>query len=172
MMFAYLISALLGLFLFSVTVDATAKESMEVRVFNPNFQVSDEKMIERLKEANLEGNGYKKEVTTKLVSDSVSDKPVYQKSYRYYKEVPCSQLREIDQELQTLLPKDIFGRELVEKINKEIESKDLTNMKQCQVGLQVHFKESEGCYDKTKNVRRRKRGCSWCLACWNAKLAN
>ena len=63
---------------------------------------------------------------------------------------------------------------MVTKINREIKAKDLTKMKRCKAGLQVHFKEAEGCNDsKTSTSRRRKkRGCSWCLFCFNAVLYN
>ena len=77
---------------------------MEVKVFDPDFQMSDQQMLDLLKKVDLESHGYKKEITTKLVSDPQSDKPLYEKSYLYYKEIDCSKLREIDQELQTLLP--------------------------------------------------------------------
>lgn len=197
---------------FSV-IDATAKETMEVKVFDPTLGMSDQKMLELLREAALENHGYKVENTTKLVTEPGSDKPIYRKSVLYYKVVDCSRLQEIDQELQTLLPgkiltfylfpmlrklinnnkkdvafsvflwstfcikwsifwlvADVFKLNLVQKINSEIKSKDLTKMKQCRVGLEVHFKQ--GCSDQKKNVRRRKRGCFLCLFCWSAKLAN
>jgi len=169
MMVSYLISGLIGFLFFSSTVDATARETMEVKVFDPTLSMSDQKMLERLKEVDLESHGYKVEKTTKLVKEPGSGTSVYKKSVLYYKVVDCSRLREIDQELQTLLP-DIFRQDLVQKINSEITSKDLIKMKQCRVGLQVHFKQ--GCSDQKKNVRRRKRGCFICLFCWNAKLAN
>jgi len=166
-----IISVLLGLFLFSTAVDATAKEAMEVKVFNPNYKASDEQMLALLKRVNLTGHGYKKEETRKVISKPGSDKQLFEKSELYYKVVNCSQLREIDQELENLLP-DVFGRDLVKKINREIKSKNLTSMKQCKVGLEVHFKESEGCRDNQRKTRRRKRGCSWCLMCWNAHLSS
>lgn len=77
---------------------------MELKVFNPSFQVSDDKMLEILKKTDLESHGYKKEITTKLIGEAGDGKQVYQKTYLYYKIVDCSRLREIDQELQTLMP--------------------------------------------------------------------
>ena len=74
-------------------IDATAKETMEVKVFDPNLRMSDQKMLEMLREADLESHGYKVENTTKLVMESGSDKPIYQKSVLYYKVVDCSRLR-------------------------------------------------------------------------------
>ena len=85
-------------------IDATAKETMEVKVFDPNLRMSDQKMLEMLREADLESQGYKVENTTKLVMESGSDKPIYRKSVLYYKVVDCSRLQEIDQELENLLP--------------------------------------------------------------------
>ena len=98
------VAALLKYSFFAILTDANVKESMEVKVFDPDFQMSDQQMLDLLKKVNLESHGYKKEVTTKLVSDQRSDKPLFEKSYLYYKEIDCSKLREIDQELQTLLP--------------------------------------------------------------------
>ena len=67
----------------------------------------------------------------------------------------------------------LFGSELVTKINQEINTKNLTKVKHCKVGLEVHFKEAEGCIDP-KSRRRRKRAsvCAWCLFCWSTKLYN
>ena len=73
-------------------------------MFDPDFHMSDQRMLDLLKKVDLESHGYKKEVTTKLVSDPESDKTNYEKSYLYYKEIDCSKLRESDQELLTLLP--------------------------------------------------------------------
>lgn len=47
--------------------DAKANEFLEMKVFNHEFRVSDSEMHAMLMKANLEGHGYKKEVTTKLV---------------------------------------------------------------------------------------------------------
>ena len=66
--------------------------------------MSDQRVLDLLKKVELESHGYKKEVTTKLVSEPGSDKPLYEKSYFFCKEIAWSKLREIDQELKTLLP--------------------------------------------------------------------
>ena len=84
--------------------DASAKESTEIKVFDPNLKMSDQEMLNLLKEVDLESHGYKKEQTTKLVSKPGSEKPIYEKSLLFYKEISCSRLREIDQELERLLP--------------------------------------------------------------------
>ena len=84
--------------------DASARESTEIKVFDPNLKMSDQEMLDLLKEVDLESHGYKKEQTTKLVSKPGSEKPIYEKSLLFYKEISCSRLREIDQELESLLP--------------------------------------------------------------------
>ena len=77
---------------------------MILKVYNPDFRTSDEEMMARLKEADLESHGYKKEQTTKLVSEPGSAQPVYGKKFFFYKIVDCSRLREIIRELETLMP--------------------------------------------------------------------
>lgn len=88
--------------------DAKVEESLEMKIFDHDYRPSDDQMRALLKKADLEGHGYKKEVTTKLMSDPRSGKTVYQKSSLYYKIVDCSRLREIEKELQTLMPGNIL----------------------------------------------------------------
>lgn len=38
----------------------------------------------------------------------------------------------------------LLGSQLVAKINQEINTKNLTEVEHCKVGLEVHFKEAEG----------------------------
>lgn len=153
----------------SIHVDATIEETVNVKVFNPDYRASEDKMLAILKNADLESHGYKKEVTSRMVSQPDSGKVVTEKSFLFYKIVDCSRtrLREIDQELKKLLP-GVFVAKMVKRINKEIDTKGLTKMKQCKVGLEVHFKQR--CFDENKTVRRRKRGCNWCAFCWNASF--
>ena len=66
--------------------------------------MSDQEMLDLLKEVDLENHGYKKEETAKLVSQPESETTLYEKSFLFYKEINCSRLREIDQELERLLP--------------------------------------------------------------------
>ena len=66
--------------------------------------MSDLEMLDLLKEVDLESHGYKKEETAKLVSKPELEKTLYEKSFLFYKEINCSRLGEIDQELERLLP--------------------------------------------------------------------
>ena len=90
--------------MFFFFADATSQESLTLKMFSPDDRPSDEQLKAMLEKADLESHGYKKELTTKLVSDSVSDKADYEKAYLYYKIVNCSRLQEINQELETLMP--------------------------------------------------------------------
>ena len=73
-------------------------------MFDRDVQMSDDTLMEMLREADLESHGYKKEVISQLVSDSGNGKPLYDKRFQFYKTVECSRLREIDQELNRLIP--------------------------------------------------------------------
>ena len=77
---------------------------MEVKVFDPNLRMSDQKMLQLIKDAKLQSKGYRVENSTKMVTERESDTPVFRKSVLYYKIVNCSQLQEVDQELQNSLP--------------------------------------------------------------------
>ena len=66
---------------------------------------------------------------------------------------------------------------MVTKINKEIKTKNLTKMKRCKAGLEVHFKEAEGRnVSKTSTTRRKKRkreaNGDWCFICIKTKTEN
>ena len=55
--------------------------------------------------------------------------------------------------------------DMVTKINNEIKARNLTNMKQCKVGVEIHFKDGRDCPGKNNGTRRRKR--SPCGVCWS-----
>ncbi|CAH3180551.1 unnamed protein product, partial [Porites evermanni] len=149
---------------FSFFADATSQETLTLKVFSPDDRPSDEQLKAMLKKADLEKNGYKKELTTKLVKGQGSDKSDYQKEYLYYKIVNCSRLQEITQELETLMP----GRYVIKlgtKFNAEVKARNLSNMKKCKVGLEIHFKDGGSCAVKKTKTRRQKRGWG-CFLCF------
>ncbi|CAH3165803.1 unnamed protein product, partial [Porites lobata] len=147
---------------FSFFADATQKETVTLKMSDPDDRPSDEQLRVMLKKADLEKHGYKKELTRKLVSGPGSDKTDYQKAFLYYKIVNCSRLQEITEELETLMP-DPFMIKLAAKFNMEAKARNLSNMKQCKVGLEIHFKNGGNCAVKKTKTRRRKR--DWCI-CW------
>ena len=81
-------------------------ETLDMRIYDRDFEVSDNQMRVMLDKASLEEHGFKLEIISKLVREpeSGSDKPVYQKTYYYYKTVDCSQVPEVNEELDSLIP--------------------------------------------------------------------
>ena len=92
-------------FVFTYT-DANMGESLEMRIYDRDAEMSDDEMRVMLDKAALEDHGFKLEIISKLASEpeSGSDKPVYQKTYFYYKTVDCSQVPEVSEELDSLIP--------------------------------------------------------------------
>ena len=86
------------------STDAKTQEKFILKVYDPDSHTSDEEMMARLKKADLESHDYKKEQTTKLVSEPGSAQPVYEKKFLFYKIVDCSRVRDIIRELETLMP--------------------------------------------------------------------
>ena len=63
--------------------DANMGEALEMRIYDRNFEMSDNQMQVMLDKAALEEHGFKLEIISKLVRDpdSEGDKPVYQKDH-------------------------------------------------------------------------------------------
>lgn len=81
-------------------------ESLEMRIYDRDFQVSDTQMRLMLDKAALEEHGFKLEIISKMMAGTGtgSDKPAYQKTHFYYKIVDCSQVPEVSEELEYLIP--------------------------------------------------------------------
>ena len=58
--------------------EANAEKDVEVKVKNLNLHAPDSKLQAILKKADLEGRGYKKEVSTKIVRGPGSYEPEYE----------------------------------------------------------------------------------------------
>lgn len=86
--------------------DANTGESLEMRIYDRDFQVSDDQMRMMLDKAALEEHGFKLEITSKLVSESGSgsEMQAYQKTYFYYKTVDCARAPEVYKQLESLIP--------------------------------------------------------------------
>lgn len=94
-----------SLILFLTCTDANTGESLEMRVYDRDAKpLTDREMWTKLEEAALEKHGFKLEITSKLVKESGSDQSTYQKVYFYYKFVDCSQVPEVSDELEYLIP--------------------------------------------------------------------
>lgn len=145
-----------------------------MRIYDRDYEMSDNQMRVMLDKAALEEHGYKLEIISKLVRDpeSESDKPVYQKAYYYYKTVDCSQVPEVNEELDSLIP-GVLGSVILTKVRGEIKTRNLDSLKKCQTGLEVHFKEAQGCYGNQKAPiarRTKRRPCGICFVCSSTRV--
>ena len=59
-----------------------------------------------------------------------------------------------------------LGNKLTNKTRRELSKRNLDNLNQCQAGIEVHFKEAEGCYGNKKVRVVRRKGC---FICWATK---
>lgn len=145
-------------------IDATAEESLELRISNRDFRPSHSQMIEMLKEADLESHGYEKQVTSSLTQMPGSDEKSYERTHLYYKIVSCSQLQEIYQEIHRLLP-GAFESDMVMKYEKEVKYSHLDSMQLCRAGVEVHFRDDR-CHENGKiSECRQKRGYGDVVVC-------
>lgn len=149
-----------------VECDAKTDEFLQMKVFNRDLRVSDSEMHAMLKKANLTGHGYKKEVTMKQRQNADNGELEYEKAYFFYKIVNCTQITAVEEELQNFLP-GVLGRDEENTFKKEVKFRHLDNMGMCRAGLEVHFKESQGCSAGQSVSRRRKRhfDCWFCSGC-------
>ena len=80
--------------------DASTGESIDLRIYNPNLQMTDKqlrKLVERHR-PDLFFAGFQEEVTTKLIQGST-----YQKTFFFYKVVECSKVLEVSREIESLI---------------------------------------------------------------------
>lgn len=77
-----------------------------MRIYDRDPQVSDTQLRMMLDKVVLKEHGFKLEVTSKLLSEpgSGSDVPVFQKTFFYFKTVDCSQVLEVNKEVDSLIP--------------------------------------------------------------------
>ncbi|CAH3113524.1 unnamed protein product [Porites lobata] len=94
------------------------------------------------------------EVTTQLIQRST-----YQKTYFFFKTVQCSQVPDVNKEIDSLI-KGVFGQQIIGKVKNEITVRNLGNLRDCKTGLEVHLKEVQG-RRSSRNVRTARRHW-WC----------
>ncbi|XP_032238182.1 uncharacterized protein LOC116618525 [Nematostella vectensis] len=147
----------------AVSEATTVEDKVTVRVFNKDFSKTDDEMKSLLKQADLEGNGYKKEVTTQVVKRPGQKKPNYQKQYLYYKDVTCGRVMEVEREMDMLL-KGALGTTVLSKGKRVIKQKGLEKDEMCRTGVEVHFNKDQTCSDNKR--QRRSYRCWLCHYCW------
>ena len=146
--------------------DADVKESIQLRVSDPEFFMPDKELKQRLTAADLPSHGYRKIVEKKTETNFETGRPEYQETWRFLKKMPCSEVAAADARLNELLP-GVFGDEVDRKLKHEIKNRDIENLETCLAGVEFHFKEHLGC--RLNRVRRQAaptapscRGCEGC----------
>lgn len=77
-----------------------------MRIYDRDSRVPDDQLRMMLDKDVLEGRGFKLEITSKLLREpgSRSDKPSFLTTYFYFKTVDCSQVPEVNEEVDSLIP--------------------------------------------------------------------
>ncbi|XP_032237708.1 uncharacterized protein LOC116618293 [Nematostella vectensis] len=148
----------------SVT-DAVVEDKVTLRVFDKNLKISDEEIQRRLKEADLEGHGFKKEVVTKLMKVPGQKTPNYLKQYFYYKTVACDRVMEVERELSGLL-KGAMSKKVVTKMGRAVRDKGLVKDAMCRTGVEIHLNKEQSCGQK----KRQKRSPCWVCYGWCSRV--
>ena len=145
---------------------AEVAETDVVRVFDPKKQLSEEAIMKILKEADLEQAGFKKTVEISIVTDE-NGKKTTKKTIHYMVQDLCSRAGFWEGVLEQRLPDYLLSSKLGSTFVREIQSRIKgRKTKYCKIGLEIHPNQCA-----TRGVAKRsKRGCSWCLFCWNAKI--
>ena len=76
-----------------------------MRIYDRDSRVPDDQLRMMLDKGVLEEHGFKLEITSKLLREPEfrSDKPSFQKTYFYFKAVDCSQVSEVNEEVDSLI---------------------------------------------------------------------
>ena len=149
-------------------------ESDVVRIFDDKVSLTNEKMEEYLKKADLERYGFTKTVEVSTVTDE--NGKTTKKTTIYYKVTDdCSRVMFWESVLEQRMPEELQASKLslttVKEVNRRIADRQT---KDCTVMLEIHPNRRclMGSIDNGVNKRRTKRGCiSWaCLFCWGAAI--
>lgn len=144
--------------------DARDEESLTMRNFNADFHPSDKQILAMLKNASLESHGFNKEVITLVRRDPKTNSEMFEKRHFYYQVVHCSRASEVVKKLEALMPVPITANQ-AQKTISEIKVRKLTTMKQCKVGVEIHFKNGNQSSGKKKARRVRRSGAWICGVC-------
>lgn len=86
--------------------DASLGESFEMRIYDRDTRVPADQVRMILDKGVLEEHGFKLEITSKLLREpgSRSDKPSFLTTHFFFKTVDCSQVPEVNEEVDSLIP--------------------------------------------------------------------
>ena len=147
-------------------------ESDVVRVFDDKIHLSNKKMEEYLKQADLERFGFKKTVEVSTVTDE-NGKTTKKKTIYYKVTDDCSRVMFWESVLEQRMPEELQASKLSSTTVKEVNSRIADrHTKSCTVMLEIHPNQ---CLRKSADNRVSKRGALWCspvfcLICWGASV--
>ncbi|XP_028402205.1 uncharacterized protein LOC114525181 [Dendronephthya gigantea] len=166
MKFGIAIIAALVIFL---SPSVNGAESDVVRVFDKKTQMSGEKVMEYLKQADLEKYGFKKTVEESTETDE--NGKITKKTTIYYLVTDdCSRVWFWESILEQRLPAELRNSKLASTIVKEVKDRITgRKTKTCKVGLEIH---PNRCSGKACGNDRGKRGIAGAMHffCWSASI--
>ena len=144
-------------------------ETDVIRVFDRTMHLSEDKMFEYLKQADLENYGFVK--TTEVSTETDENGKKTTKKTIYYKVTDdCSKVKFWERVLTKRLSKKSANPKIFSDTIKEVESRIIDrNTKSCTVILEVH----SSCLEDEKNASKRglRKGCRFCIGyCSSVKI--
>ena len=125
------------------TIDASVDESMQIRVFNPNFTGMSSKEFQALiEQADLPSLGYRKITETKTETDFETGLPVQKEAVRYLKKMRCGEVGEAEEMLHSLFP-GALSDDVSAKVKTEVQNRNINNDATCISGIEFHLKNSQ-----------------------------
>ena len=160
------VSVVLQLFHYNVS-DSTAKENVEIRVFNHDYRATVDEIHSLLERAKLEHRGFTKSVIKKSIA-SVDEQPTYTTTLHFDKTVPCKRLAFVEQEIRWLLP-EVWGLDISKRVVSTVSRGMFNGGKICTAGIEIHLPPQRG---YTRGIEKRETCYEWCLLCFHAATRN
>ena len=160
------VSVVLQLFHYNVS-DSTAKENVEIRVFNHDYRATVDEIHSLLERAKLEHRGFTKSAIKKSIA-SVDEQPIYTTTLHFDKTVPCKRLAFVEQEIRWLLP-EVWGLDISKRVVSTVSRGMFNGGKICTAGIEIHLPPQRG---YTGGIEKRETCYEWCLLCFHAATRN
>ena len=160
------VSVVLQLFHYNVS-DSTAKENVEIRVFNHDYRATVDEIHSLLERAKLEHRGFIKSAIKKSIA-SVDEQPINTTTLHFDKTVPCKRLAFVEQEIRWLLP-EVWGFDISKRVVSTVSRGMFNSGKICTAGIEIHLPPQR---DYTRGIEKREACYEWCLLCFHAATRN
>ena len=120
--------------------DASVDESIEIRIFNPNFNgMSSQELQILIEEADLPSLGYRKITETKTETDFETGLQVQKEAVRFLKKMRCGEVGEAEEMLHSLFP-GALSDDVSAKAKTEVQNRNINNDATCITGIEFHLK--------------------------------